>query len=384
MHWASAISQAARLEDALDEALETVAEDLGGARPDLVVAFVTPDYSSHALRLGAHIIERTGGAAVLGCSAGGVIGGGLELEHERALAITAAVLPGVELGVFHLDDNPQTWRDAIGVAGEHEPVFVVLAEPFTCPTADLVRWLDATYPGSTTIGGLASGETTPGSSILFANTDIVHSGAVGVAMTGDLEVSTIVAQGCRPIGSPVFVTRTDDDLIYELDGQPALNVLESLYKQLPGGDQDLFRHSLFMGLVMDEAKQAYGQGDFLIRNILGIVPQMGALSVAGEVHDNQVVQFHLRDARTSTEDLESLLQRHDSREVAGALLFSCLGRGAGLYGHSNHDSDLFRKRFGQVPIGGFFCNGELGPVGNRTFVHGYTSSFGLFGPKRRA
>src|SRR5690606_24921692 len=179
-------------------------------------------------------------------------------------------------------------------------------------------------------------------------------------------------------------TRVEGNVIFELDGEPALEVLETLYNQLSPADQDLFRHSLFMGLVMDRARQEYRQGDFLIRNIVGVVPQMGALAVAGEIADRQVVQFHLRDAGTSAADLMSMLASHDGEAPAGALMFSCVGRGSGLYGRANHDSDMFHAHFSDVALGGFFCNGEIGPVGERTFLHGYTSSFGLFSPRRRS
>jgi small ligand-binding sensory domain FIST len=384
MKWASAISQAARLEDALDEAIDSLIADLDEHAPDLIVAFASPDYSTHLPCLGPHVIERFPGAAVLGCSAGGVIGGGHEIELTRALSLTGAVLPGVERATFHLGDDPDAWRERIGVSADQPPAFIVLADPLTCPAEDLIRWMDATYPHSTKVGGLASGGDTPGSSGLIADASLAPSGAVGVALCGDIEMATIVAQGCRPIGTPVFVTRAEGNLIFELDGQPALSVLESLYKELPIEDQALFRHALFLGLVADHGKQQYGQGDFLIRDLAGIVPQLGALAVASEVADKHVVQFHLRDAETSAADLAAMLARYEGEPPAGALLFSCLARGERFYDQANHDSSLFRECFGDVAVGGFFCNGEIGPVGDRTFLHAYTSSFGLFSPRRRS
>jgi small ligand-binding sensory domain FIST len=384
MKWASAISQAARLEDALDEALECLIADLDDRAPDLIVAFASPDYSTHLLCLGPQVIERFPGVAVLGCSAGGVIGGGHEIELTRALSLTGAVLPGVERTTFHLGDDPDAWRERIGVSADQAPAFILLADPLTCPAEDLVRWMDATYPESVKIGGLASGGDAPGSSGLMVDGSLASSGAVGVALCGDIEVATIVAQGCRPIGAPVFVTRAEGNLIFELDGEPALSVLEALYKELPGEDQTLFRHGLFLGLVTDQSRQAYEQGDFLIRNLAGIVPQLGALAVASEVADKHVVQFHLRDAATSAADLAAMLTRYEGESPEGALVFSCLARGERFYGQVNHDSSLFREHFGDVAVGGFFGNGEIGPVGDRTFLHTYTSSFGLFSPRRRS
>jgi small ligand-binding sensory domain FIST len=209
-----------------------------------------------------------------------------------------------------------------------------------------------------------------------------RAGLVGVAMCGDIEVDTIVAQGCRPIGEPMFVTGCQRNIVRELDGRPALKVLQELYQHLEARDQELFRHSLFLGIVMDESRQQYRQGDFLIRNIVGMDSATGALAIGAMLRESLVVQFHLRDAETSAEDLDELLARHarggHGRGVEGSLLFSCLGRGAALYGRPDHDSEVFRRRLGEIPLGGFFCNGEIGPLHGSTFLHGYTSAFGLF------
>jgi small ligand-binding sensory domain FIST len=183
----------------------------------------------------------------------------------------------------------------------------------------------------------------------------------------------------------MFVTRGLRNVVFELDGAPVLEVLESLYESLDVDDQALFRQALFVGVVMDREREVYRQGDFLIRNLFGIDAKTGGLAVGTLLEPNQVLQFHVRDARTSAEDLEAMLDRHRADSAlhrpSGALLFSCLGRGAGLYGEPDHDTRAFLSRVGPVPVGGFFCNGEIGPVRGRTFVHGYTSAFGLFRPR---
>lgn len=374
------MAAAAYLEDALDEALESLDEDLRGAAPHMVVAFTHGDYADHLSRLIRGVYERYPDTLLIGCSAGGVIGGGVEVEDQPALSLTAAVLPGVEVQPFHLDGTPEAWRERIGVGNERAPAFLLFPDPFTCPVEDTVRWLDTVYPGHPKAGGLASGG---GATALLAGDRVVRSGVVGVTLRGNIEVDTIVAQGCRPIGTPLFVTRADGEVILELDGQPALQAVETLYGQLPAADQELFRRSLLIGLVADRTKQIYARGDFLVRDVLGADPDLGAVAVNAEVEDNQVVQFHLRDAATSTADLAEMLDAYAGPPPAGALLFSCLGRGQGLYGQPNHDSDAFRRRFGDVALGGFFGNGEIGPVGARTFVHGYTSAFALFRPRQR-
>jgi small ligand-binding sensory domain FIST len=381
VQWASTITNAAHLEDALEEALESAQAALGGASPHLLVAFVHADYADHLSRLVRTVHARHPDAMLIGCSAEGVIGGGVEVEDQAALSLTAAVLPGVDFHPFHLDGTPETWRERISLSGERAPAFLLLADPFVCPVDDTVRWLDTVYSGCPKIGGLASGGTQPGSTSLFIGDSLVRTGAVGLAMHGNIEVDTIVAQGCRPIGAPMFVTRAEDDVILELDGKPALLAVEHTYAQLAPADQQLFRTALFLGLVADPSRQSYARGDFLVRNIVGIDPDLGALGVTAEIEENQVVQFHLRDAATSAADLTEMLERYEGPAPSGALLFSCLGRGQGLYGHADHDSDAFRRRFGDVALGGFFGHGEIGPVGGRTYVHGYTSAFALFRPR---
>jgi small ligand-binding sensory domain FIST len=208
-----------------------------------------------------------------------------------------------------------------------------------------------------------------------------RDGIVGVALRGPLCIDTLVAQGCRPIGQPMFVTRCRGQLLEEVDGRPPLEALNELFAAAAPEEQELFRHSLFLGLEMRPERERYARGDFLIRNLVGVEPESGALSVAALLRERQVVQFHLRDARSAAADLAERTARYEhGAQARGALLFSCLGRGRHLYGEPDHDTRLFRERVAEVPIGGFFCNGEIGPVEGRSFLHGYTSAFAIFRP----
>ncbi len=385
MRWASAIATAERLEDAVTEVADTITTELAGARPDLVVAFVTDHHSALFGRLEETVAEAFPGALLLGCSAGGAIGGGVEIEHECALSLTAGALPGVTITPFHLDGDRTQWRRELTVAAEDDPAFVVLPCPLSFPVDEALAWMDQRWPGAVKVGGLASGGMTargPARNTLFLGDERYESGAVGIALTGDIAVDTVVAQGCRPIGTPMFVTRAHKNVAFELDGEPALAALEKLHASLAPEDRQLFRHSLFIGVGMREGQPSYGRGDFLVRNLVGVDPDSGALAVGAPLKTGMVVQFQLRDARTSAQDLIELLGQHEHVTPSGALLFSCVGRGRLLYGKANNDSDLFQQVMGPVPLGGFFCNGEIGPVSRRTFLHGQTSSFALF--RRRA
>ncbi len=378
MRWASAIATATATDDACAEAAATLVGELGAAPVDLVLAFVTDHHAAGFAQLSASIQRRFPRAVIAGCTVGGAIGGGVEIEHQPALALTAASLPGVTVHAHHLGPDRDLW-----LAPDHDADAVIaLPCPLTCPTEELLAWTDRVWPGAVKVGGLASGGMTgrgPSANTLFVGGDRHRDGAVLVTLAGDIAVDTIVAQGCRPIGAPMIVTKGLGNVILELDGQPALAVLETVHASLSAADRALCRHSLFVGLAPDG--QHLRRPDVLVRNLVGCDRASGALSIGATIERGQVVQFHLRDASTSAEDLAELLAEPGA-PAAGALLFSCVGRGQLLYGHANHDSAAFHRARGPVPLGGFFCNGEVGPVRGRTFVHGYTSAFALF--RRRA
>ena len=397
MKWASAISEQTAVELAIDECVASLQAQLGGDAPDLAVVFVSSHYQQNYEAVPGLVRQALGSAGdellLLGCSGGGIIGNGQEVEQSPALSITVASLPGVTLTPFHLasdalpdlDAGPALWEELLQVSPADGPQFVLLADPFSFPVQNLLMGMDFAFAGAAKIGGLASGGQQQGSNALFLGNRVHRSGAVGVAMHGNVAVDTVVAQGCRPIGRPMRITQSRRNLLESLDGETPLDVLRGLYPTLSERDQGLMRNSLFLGVVMDEFIDEPQQGDFLIRNVMGMDDRSGSLAIGEMLKEGQLVQFHLRDADTSAQDLAAVLERYagDNREnqVQGALLFSCLGRGQYLYGRSNHDTDLFRDKLGAVPLGGFFCNGEIGPVSGTTFLHGYTSSFGIFRPR---
>ena len=360
---------------------------------DLAVAFISPHYEDSYDRVADLMAETLGAKHVFGCSGGGVIGNGVEVEQRAGVSITAAVLPNVNVRPFHLegdllpdmDAGPDKWADLAGVQADQDPHFVLLADPYSFPVQDLLMGMDFAFPRAAKIGGLASGASRQGGNALFLDGEMWRSGAIGLALDGNITVDTVVAQGCRPIGNPMRISKSDRNMLVELDGQPPMEVLRNMFETLPERDRGLLQNSLFLGVVMDELIDSPVQGDFLIRNVVGMDQATGGLAIGEMLKEGQLVQFHLRDAETSTDDLQAVLTRyaneHRENDIPGALLFSCLGRGQYLYGKPNHDTDLFRDKLGDVPLGGFFCNGEIGPVSGTTFLHGYTSSFGLFRPK---
>ncbi|AFZ12218.1 protein of unknown function DUF1745 [Crinalium epipsammum PCC 9333] len=405
--WSNALSTRASLEAAVAEVVDRAQSSLGiGA--DLGLVFISSAYASEYPRLMPLLQEKLQLPALIGCGGGGIIGidsqgEAQEVEGETALSLTLMHLPGVEVSTFHIsadslpdmDSPPDAWVELIDVPQQQAPQFILLSDAFGSKINDLLEGLDFAYPGSVKVGGLASSGAAGMGSGLFCNYKLYREGTVGVALTGNIAIETIVAQGCRPIGRTYQVTKGDRNIILELveddsgdiaignkPSQTSLEALRDVIENLSEADRELAQHSLFIGLAQNAFKQQLGHGDFLIRNLLGVDPRVGAVAIGDRVRTGQRIQFHLRDAETSAEDLEFLLQRYqqdlaENSTTAGALMFSCLGRGEGLYGQPNFDSRLFRRYLKDIPIGGFFCNGEIGPVGSTTFLHGYTSVFGI-------
>lgn len=407
IQWANALSNRPSLEAAVAEVVDCLQQSMT-AEPHLGLVFISSAFASEYTRLMPLLKERLSIPVLIGCCGSGIIGmnregEAQELEGEPALSLSLAHLPDVSVQAFYippnslpdLDSPPDAWVELVGVSPQEQPQFIVLAEPFSSGISDLLQGLDFAYPGSSKVGGLASASTMSSQSGLFYNYKLYREGTVGVALSGNIVLDTIVAQGCRPIGQTYQVTKGEQNILLELaeqDGskmttdaatsRPPLEILRDLIQSLSEEDRQLAQHSLFVGIARDEFKQTLGHGDFLIRNLLGVDQRVGAIAIGGRVRTGQRIQFHLRDARTSKEDLELLLQSYQQEksntpDAVGALMFACLGRGEGLYGEPDFDSQLFRQYFNNIQLGGFFCNGEIGPVGGNTFLHGYTSVFGI-------
>ncbi|HYG76379.1 MAG TPA: FIST N-terminal domain-containing protein [Planctomycetota bacterium] len=402
MKWASALSLATQTSVAVDEVVQELRTQLGKAVPDALFVFVSPHHRPAYSTFTKDLIHHLGPRHLMGCSAAGVIGNGHEAEQVAALSVTAAVMPGVDIKALRIEDaslpdldsGPRSWEEAMGVKASADPHFLVLVDPFSIRADEMLAGLDFAFPNAVKIGGLASGARRPGQNALYLDSHVFRDGAIGLALSGDIRVETLVAQGCRPFGRPLLITKCHRNVLLELDHRPALEVLSELYKQASERDRQLIPTSLFLGLVMDAFKQGDPQpGDFLIRTPIGMDTEKGALVISAVLRERQTVQFHLRDALSASEDLSAVLRRYATERLnqskgealppppRGALMFSCLGRGKHLYGKPDHDTAAFQAQLGDVPLGGFFCNGEIGPVSGTTHIHGFTSCFGIFRSK---
>jgi small ligand-binding sensory domain FIST len=390
MRFASALTTKMVLAEAVEDLGRQVTAQLGPAKTELAVMFVHPKFGLQIDALVESVQKTIGARHLIGCTGAGIIGVDQEVEQQPAISLLVGELPGVEVTPFHLTEKnleestgADFWHFQLDLEPDTSPQFLMFVDPFTAHAVQLVDALTEAYPKAPIIGGLASGAQQPGENRLFLDGTIYDEGAVGVGLTGKILLQTVVSQGCRPIGEPLVVTRAEKNVVFELGGRPPMKILQEMLPQLPAKDRQLARSGLlFIGRVINEYQDEYGRGDFLIRNLIESDRESGALSVADMMRTGQTVQFQVRDGETADEDLRQLLQKkHNS--LAGklphaALLFTCLGRGEGMYGSAHHDIQAVQENLGPLPVAGFFCNGEIGPVGQRTFVHGFTSVLGLF------
>ena len=392
MKWASAVSDNPELQTCMSECVGEIKEGLGQP-PDLIIAFVSSEFSTDYNKVVEIRKEMATDGVLIGCCGNGIIGAGKEIEHRPGFALAGATLPNISLHTFQVsdsqipdgDDAPDKWEQLVGLNAIDQPDFIILSDPFSIRISNLVQGLDYAFPNNTTIGGISSGGRGPGENVLYLNDELIRQGAIGLAITGDAKIDTIVAQGCKPIGKPLRITQCDRNLLKEIDGNPPFQILENLYSTLDDTDRKLFEHSLFIGMVMDPFNDDPTMGDFLIRNILGADKNNNIIAIGELLREGQIIQFHLRDSEASSNELRNLLTSADLPDLrideCGALLFSCLGRGSYLFGKPDHDTDMLKQHIGEIPLTGFFCNGEIGPVAGSTYIHGYTSSFGIISPK---
>jgi small ligand-binding sensory domain FIST len=391
MQFASALSRDTQTETAVREVLQAVTPQLPDQHAHLSLVFASPHHLKALPNFLHRIQEHLASHVLLGCTGGGVIGSRQEVENRPGFALMAAHLPGVALAPFHIEQSdldeawsPAYWQQRLGASPAAEPAFMLLPDPFTIDAQKLLDVFNTTFPQRPVLGGLASGGQSPGTCALLFNGEVVH-GAVGAALTGNFTLHTIVSQGCKPIGQAQIITRCEGHIIYELGGRPALEVIRETIGDLSPEDQELVRTSLMIGRVIDEYKEMFGRGDFLIRTFMGADAQSGAVAFGDSFRSGQTVQLHVRDATTAREDLHFLMDTLTPdltvRPARGALLFSCNGRGAHMYGEPDHDSRVIAETTGLIPSAGFFCNGEIGPIGNTNFLHGFTASIGIFQEK---
>jgi small ligand-binding sensory domain FIST len=360
------------------------------ATPDLAVLFVSFKHADRADEIAELACRELGTESLIGCTAEGIIGVGREIEFEPAVSLWTASWPGVfttplQLNYERTSDGGtiQGWPDELAGEWPKDGFLLLLGEPSSFHIDLLLDRLNEDRPGVPILGGMASGGYNPGENRLFCGRQAPVEGAVGVFIHGDIRLRSVVSQGCRPIGKPFVVTKAERNVIHELGGKAALLQLKELFDTLPTREQVLVQRNLHVGRVVSEYRDTFGQGDFLVRNVMGIDPNNGAVAIGDYIRTGQTVQFHVRDQEAADAELKQMLtavKKGGTQPLAG-LLFACNGRGSRMFSTSDHDAGMIAKVLGDIPLAGFFAAGELGPVGQQNFLHGHTASIALFEPK---
>jgi small ligand-binding sensory domain FIST len=371
---------------AAERATTQALEAIEGQRPDLMAVFVSGGDDTPT----SEALQRAEGMAksstAIGCSAPGVIGAGRGVEASPAVAVWCAVLPDVHTRSFSLEVLPSSDGMAVvGMPEQHadDAVAILLADPWSFPVDGFIEQTNTALPGLPIVGGMAAGARGRGSTRLLVDDRVVDRGAVGVMLGGPVAAKTAVSQGCRPVGPAMTVTASQGNVILELAGTPALVKLQEILANLPPTEQALVSEGLHLGVARDEYVEDHGQGDFLIRGIAGADEATRGLVVGDLVEIGSTVRFQVRDAAAADSDLRETLENFRLSSglgpVEGALLFSCNGRGAHLFGSADHDPQLLQSVLSGQGVAGCFAAGEIGPVGGRNFVHGFTASILAFG-----
>jgi small ligand-binding sensory domain FIST len=376
-----------------ENGLRTFAEELrarlAAPQVSLGLVFMAPRFYPQARQV-LEILRVHGRIPMLlGCSSQGLIAQGEELEENAGVSVGLYALPGANLDAFHFTQNqveeangPGYWRMETGIEPGQTNGWLAFLDPFHMDCEAWLREWNEAYSPLPVLGGLASGDFNEQSTQLYLNGEVYDEGGIVLSVGGDVALTGVTSQGCTPIGDTWTLTRVEQNVIREIGNRPAYEVLAETFNQLTPEEQQTARGNLFLGLVVNEYLEEFHRGDFLIRNLLGADPRSGSLVVAAQPRLGQTVQFQRRSAAAATEDLNELLGRAKTRlanqTVYGACLCSCNGRGQSLFQKPNHDAQMIQQRLGPLGMAGFFCNGEIGPVGEKNFLHGYTASLALF------
>jgi small ligand-binding sensory domain FIST len=387
-HWLGDFNEAG-----LRQWAENLRAQLLAPQVSLGLVFISPEFFPCArqvleiLRVHARI------PLLAGCSSTGLIAGTQEIENATGLVLALYSLPGAELTGFRFTQNqveeangPGYWHLETGVEPAHTNGWLVFIDPFHLDAESWIRSWNEAYAPLPALGGLAGGIFNQQTTQVYLNGDVFEDGGVAISVGGDVQLTGVISQGCTPIGETWTLTRVEKNLIHHIGNRPAYTVLAETFQKLPPEEQRKAQGNLFIGFVINEYLEDFHRGDFLVRNLIGGDPQSGVLAVGTLPRAGQTMQFQRRDAGAATEDMNELLARA-KKQIGGAMIYGgclccCHGRGKHLFGCANHDVELVQGRLGPLGLSGFFCNGEIGPVGEKNFLHGYTASLALFVKKQ--
>ena len=365
------------------EAAAKAAAELAGRDIDLAVVFASGAHLAdpEATLEGVH--EELAPDILIGCGAGGVVAGRREIEGGTAVAVWAAAFDDGAVSTFHAEVTEV--EEGLAVSGVPDlrgaGGAILLPDPYSFPTDAVLAEVHGRAPGVPVLGGVSSARTLRGEAALFLGEEVVSGGAIGVRFDG-IELLPCVSQGATPIGPELTITAGEGRIIHELAGRPALESLRAVIEKLDEAERAILAEGMLLGVVVAQDHPEYVHGDFLVRSVLGGDPENGTIAIGAPIAEGQVVRVHARDAGSADRDLREALglrrQALGSDAPAGALMFTCNGRGRGMFGVPDHDASTLAAELGSIPMAGFFAAGEIGPVGGESFLHGFTATVAVF------
>jgi small ligand-binding sensory domain FIST len=383
-HWANEFE-----ERELQKWAENLRGQLQAPKVSLGLIFVSPKYFPNAKQILEILQVHAQIPLLVGCSSQSLIVGEQEVEQNAGLTLALYAMPDADVKAIHFTqeqveeaNGPGYWRLETGVEPNQTNGWLVFIDPFHLESETWLRTWNEAYAPLPVMGGLASGDYSEQLTQVYLNSEVFEEGGVAISIGGNVKLAGVTSQGCTPIGDTWTLTKVDDNIIHEIGNRPAYEVLAETFNGLTPEEQKSARGNLFIGLVVNEYLDEFHRGDFLIRNLLGADPNSGSIAVGALPRLGQTVQFQRRSAAAATEDMNELLGRTKSKlgeaTIYGGCLCSCNGRGQNMFGRPNHDAEMVQQRLGPFGLAGFFCNGEIGPIGERNFLHGYTASLALF------
>ena len=382
--YASTVVASPDLNASMDQAAQEIANQLNES-VDVLFAFFSEYEAEKFDEVTPRLQKSLQATHVLGCTCESVIAQGKEFESQPAVALWAASLPNEILDSLHLEYQRSPdggvlvgWPNNFEAGWSDLCSMIALGDPFSFPMDIMLQRFNEDRPGVNIVGGMCSGAQVPGQSRLLLNDQTFSSGAVFLRLGGDAMRQPVVSQGCRPIGETFVVTAAEQNIVRQLGGKPALEQLMKIFNALPTREQRLVQNGLHIGRVINEYQDEFKFGDFLIRNVIGMDEKTGSISIGDFVKPGQTIQFHIRDHESADFEMRHLLHAAKDDELSGALIFSCNGRGQRMFPEPHHDASVVQSLFGPIANAGFFAAGEIGPVGGKNFLHGFTACVALF------
>lgn len=388
MKWVSAFSDESDFEVSIRSCISQI-EHQDCVEPDLIFVYFRPSFFQYSLQISTAVERAFPTANIVCCGTAAMMSGLEELAEGSCMSIMAASMPNVNVEVSHVDlvkepgadASPLQWYDFTGIKKQSNQHFIVLADPFSANLESVLKGMDYAF-GAPIVGGFSSGMEFKGDAVLVANGVCYNHGMLLVSLSGAIDMVPIVAQGCRGIGGDLTITECHEVVLEKVNGQNPMICLKEISEDLNDMDKDLLHKSLFVGVEMDNLSIDLNNREYLIRNIRGVNPESGALVVGEKLQNGQTVRFHLRDPKSSKEELLDRVERYktkmSSRKCKGIMIFSCLGRLSGFYGEESVDASIAATVDEDAPLSGLFCSGEVGPVQGSTFIHGYTAVVAYF------